>query len=213
MSHIKYILFDAANTIIHKPLLWEGFQEVFKNNNLNISMETLKRNHKLLSESVHFPDRTSKDFYKKFNIKLLESFGFVPNDELLDEIFTSCTYLPWEKFPDTEILKSLKCKMGVLSNFNSSLKSKMEEIFGNLFNDIIVSEEEGIRKPELKFFELALKKINIDPNNILYIGDSIRLDIEPAEKLGINALLIDRDGIYPEYKKKINSLLELERFL
>ncbi len=213
MNDVKYILFDAANTLIHKPMLWKGFMEVFDKHGLNVPERLLKRNHKLLSESFHFPDRTSEDFYLKFNAALLESLNLEPGEKLLADIFQACTYLAWEKFPDTEVLPSLACKMGVISNFNSSLKSKLETLFGDLFTDIIVSEDCGIGKPSILFYETAIKKIGIDPKNILYIGDSIKLDIEPAEKTGINALLIDRDNIYPDFNKKINSLKELDRFL
>lgn len=213
MAEIKYILFDAANTLIHKPSIWKGFEDVFLKNNIHFHLDDIKRKHKLRSEIIHFPDKTSADFYEKFNSAVLIDLGIEPTKSLLDEIFKACTYLPWEKFSDTEGLSELPHKKGVISNFNSNLKDKLHEMFGDLFGEIIVSEEEGIAKPHLKFYELAIKKIGVNPKNILYIGDSIRLDIEPAEKAGINALLIDRDNVYPNFKKRINSLKELEHFL
>jgi HAD superfamily hydrolase (TIGR01549 family) len=213
MAEIKYILFDAANTLIHKPAIWDGFESVFTKNNIPFLSQELKHKHKLRSEAFHFPDRTSSDFYQKFNADLLSDLGIEPTEKLLDEIFKACTYLPWEKFSDTDVLSALPYKKGVISNFNSSLKMKLQEMFGDLFSDVIVSEEEGIAKPQLKFYELAVKNIGLNPKNILYIGDSIRLDIEPAEKVGINSLLIDRDNVYPSFKKRINSLRELEQFL
>jgi putative hydrolase of the HAD superfamily len=213
MKKINYILFDAANTLIHKPLLWERFQNELKNFNHDIPLELLKKNHKLLSECLRFPDRTSRDFYQQFNSELLYSLGIIPEEELLDKIFQACTYLPWSKFEDTEILPSLQQSLGIVSNFNNSLKKTVEDMLGPVFKNIVVSENFGVAKPESKFYELALKEIDIDPSNILYIGDSIKLDIEPALKLGINAVLIDRDNTYPYFTNRISSLKQLPQFL
>lgn len=213
MGDSTYLLFDAANTLIHKPALWKGFETVLVKNNNSFSAAGLRKKHKLRSEAIHFPDRTSADFYRNFNAALLQDLEIEPTPQLLDEIFAACTYLPWEKFEDTEIISSFSCKKGVISNFNSSLRGMLQSMFGDLFSDIIVSEELGIGKPDVKFYELAIKKIGVHPENILYIGDSIRLDMEPAEKAGIRALLIDRDDVYPEYEKRINSLTELGQFL
>lgn len=213
MNKIKYILFDAANTLIHKPLLWERFQLVLRKFEYPVSDISLRQQHKLVSESIKFPDQTSKEFYRNFNSELLVSLGIAPSEKLLDEIFSSCTYLPWEKFDDTKILNSLNLPLGVLSNFNKTLNNTLEKEFGSMFKHVFISENYGVAKPNIKFYEIALKEIGIDPTKVLYIGDSIQLDIEPAEKASINSLLIDRDNVYPNYKNRISSLNELTLYL
>ena len=47
----------------------------------------------------------------------------------------------------------------------------------------------------------------------MYIGDSVRLDYEPAYKIGFNVLIIDRDNFYPNLKYKISNLAEIPNFL
>jgi FMN phosphatase YigB (HAD superfamily) len=47
----------------------------------------------------------------------------------------------------------------------------------------------------------------------LYVGDSIKLDLEPASKLGFKVLIIDRDNFYPNSKNKISSLTEITQFI
>lgn len=213
MSKTKYILFDAANTIIHKPMLWINIESSLKKFGHDVPGELLRRNHKLLSEFLIFPDRTSKEFYKRFNSELLYSLGISPTDELLDEIFTSCSYLPWERFSDTKIIDSFHLPAGILSNFNNSLKETIHKEFGEVFKDIFVSENYGVKKPNLRFYEIAVKEIGFYPSQILYIGDSIKLDMEPAKETSLNNLLIDRDNIYPIYKRKITSLEQIKLYL
>jgi FMN phosphatase YigB (HAD superfamily) len=213
MTKIQYILFDAANTLIHKPLLWERLQTVFEKFGYKISIEILKKMHKLNSENIDFPDKTSEEFYINFNSELLISLGISPNQKLLEEMFLACTYLPWEKFEDTKIIDSLMLPIGVLSNFNSTLLDHLDNNFGLIFKHVLISENYGLAKPEVSFYKSAINEIGINPSNILYVGDSIKLDMDPAEKIGINAILIDRDNIYPNYKKRISSLNQLINYI
>lgn len=213
-SKYKVLLLDAANTIIHKPKLISRFLEALNEAGIAIEEEILRRRHKLISEVVDFPDQTSEQFYAGFNSELLLSLGIIPSEELLKDIFNKCTYLPWERFPDTNILANVSQKTVILSNFNSTLENKLKSIFNdNIFDLIIGSEVEGVRKPHLDFYERAISKLGVQPSEILYVGDSIKLDIIPAKKSGIDALLIDRDNNFPLFNKRITSLYELSEYI
>lgn len=207
MGKYEVLLLDAANTIIHKPAIWPGFLGACSKNGFDIDEIELRKKHKILSEIIHFPDVTSKEFYRTFNNEVLLSMGIIASEQLLDDIFAACTYLPWEPFEDTFILRELKIKKAVLSNFNSSLKFKMKDIFGeNMFDSIIGSEEEGIGKPNVKFYLRALELLAVEPGKVLYVGDSLKLDVIPAQSIGIDAWLIDRDRNFLHFNKRIDSL-------
>ena len=202
---MKYLLFDAANTLIYKPNLWERILKVLQDNGYRINETELKLRHKLLSEIINFPDTTSRGFYEEFNSELLMALGIIPNENLLKELFEACSYLPWQAFD---------MKKAVVSNFNSSLQEKLEGLIGeNIFDEYIVSEKENLRKPSLEFYARALEKLNANASEIIYIGDSLKLDIIPAKKLGIKALLIDRDNIYPSAKDRITNFSEIKNYL
>jgi FMN phosphatase YigB (HAD superfamily) len=210
---IKYIFFDVAGTLLGKPSLYTNIQKSIQEFGYQVSLEDIKNKHKLLSEVIHFPDRTDADFYKKFNAELLYLLGIIPTDEILNTIFKNCTYLPWEAFEDTKILSELKIPLGVISNFNSTLKTKLNEFFGPVFQNVLVSEELGVSKPNIEFYQKALDKITFSANEVLYIGDSIKLDLEPAKKIGFNVLIIDRDNFYPKLKNKITNLADISKFI
>jgi len=210
---MKYLLLDVAGTILHKPDLFDKINETLNDYGYLVPTDRLKYNHKMLSEAIKFPDRTDVGFYANFNSELLYSLGIVPSNELLDAIFQSCSYLPWEKFEDAKVLTELEIPMGIISNFNSSLKEKLDQYFGLIFSDIFVSEEIGIAKPSTEFYRKALDRININPKDILYIGDSFKLDLEPALELGMNSYIIDRDNFYPKNVNTIQSLSELKKMI
>lgn len=208
-AKIKYILFDVSGTLLQKPSLYIVLMEILVQNGYKGTLVELKQMHKILSETIHFPDRTNKVFYKNFNENLLFSLGIIPNENVLEEIYSKCSYLPWEKFEDTIVLSEICLPMGILSNFNSSLKEKLYEFFGPVFKDIIVSEEFGIAKPAIEIYNKAIEIINFSPENILYIGDSLKLDVKPALALGIKTLLIDRDNFFPNSEYSIKNLNQI----
>lgn len=210
---MKYLLLDVSGTILYKPVLFEKISTVLHQFDLNVGLEKLKYHHKFLSEIIKFPDKTDEKFYEYFNSELLYSLGINPNKEVLKALFTACSYLPWEKYSDTDALYDVNLPIGILSNFNVSLNEKLTHFFGPIFTDVFVSETIGMSKPSIEFYQYALKKIGLKPNEIIYVGDSFKLDYNPAIELGITTFIIDRDGFYPESANVIRSLHQLKEIL
>lgn len=210
---MKYLLLDVSGTILYKPILFDKINDVLKGFGYNFTKQQIQFNHKLLSEAIKFPDRTDENFYEHFNSELLFSLGIVPNNELLSTLFKSCSYLPWEKYEDTTVLNEINVPIGILSNFNSSLEEKLLHFFGTVFKDVFVSETIGKSKPSLEFYKHAIDAIGVNPKEILYIGDSFKLDYKPANDLGITTFVIDRDKFYPKNDVIINSLHEIKNKL
>ena len=213
MSKYEYILFDVAGTLLYKPSFFDKILVILKANGYKIREEEVRFKHKLLSETIKFPDRTNKKFYDFFNEELLYSLGILPDISLLNKIFINCSYLPWEKFNDTQVLEKIEQPIGIISNFNNTLRSKLDESFNINFCNIIVSEEIGISKPDLEFYKRALEIIDVDPHKILYIGDSVKLDLQPAMLCGIDTLVIDREDFYPALEAKISNLNHILEYL
>jgi putative hydrolase of the HAD superfamily len=210
---IKYIFFDVAGTLLGKPSLYVNIQNVLAEYGHVISIEEIKNKHKLLSEVIHFPDRTDEVFYKKFNAELLYLLGIPPSESILQNIFKSCTYLPWVAYEDTKFLGEWKLPIGIISNFNTTLKEKLTHFFGPIFKDVFVSEELGVAKPSIEFYRRALEKIPYQANEVLYIGDSIKLDLQPAQDIGFKVLIIDRGNFYSSLKERIGNLAEVQNYI
>jgi HAD superfamily hydrolase (TIGR01493 family) len=197
MPSTSAIFLDVANTLLHKPGLYPAIQSVLRVRGIDIPLPTIIDRHRLVSEVVLFPDKTSQDFYVEFNGHFLRSLGIVPESSLLDALFSACTYLPWEPFADTAVLAGLPVPLGILSNWDASLPEKLGAIENARFQWILGSADQGVRKPDPRFFARIMESTGIEPAEILYVGDSVKLDIEPALRAGIRAVLVDRDGLYP----------------
>ena len=72
--------------------------------------------------------------------------------------------------------------------------------------DLVTSSaEEGVAKPDLRIFKIALKNANCKAENAVMIGDRLDNDIVPANKIGMTTVWI-RQGFGG--KSKITSALE-----
>jgi len=52
----------------------------------------------------------------------------------------------------------------------------------------------GIRKPNPTLFKLGVDALEMAPQQVLVVGDSLRKDIEPAESLGCHVLWLKGKG-------------------
>ena len=132
---------------------------------------------------------------------------------MADAVFEACSYLPWERFGDSQVLAELTCRAGIISNFNATLREKLDLRFPSRFEHIFVSEQMDIAKPSTGFYQRAIDTINVEPAEIVYVGDSVKLDLEPALQLGMQAYLIDRDNYFPAQPNRLQSLWDLKNLM
>ena len=122
------------------------------------------------------------------------------------------------KIKDTLIsLKGLGLKLGILSNtfVNAhSLEKHLKQLgLLDFFSVRLYSYEFDFRKPDLRIFKIAAERIGEAAENILYVGDRIDMDIEPALKIGmlpvLKAAYTNAGKTPPNGAWKINRISEL----
>ena len=67
------------------------------------------------------------------------------------------------------------------------------------FDFILASAEVGSAKPDKKIFIEAIRRSGVNPTEVCHIGDDLQADIQGANSVGIEAILIDRNN---KHKKK-----------
>lgn len=122
-------------------------------------------------------------------------------------------------FPDTlPILRRLKARgvpMGIISNYGTNLLSLLLKFnLVEYFDFAIISANEGIAKPDPRIFRMGLEAAGVSANQALYVGDNMLDDIEGANNIGLDAVLINRPERRPGTAPlMINNLLEIERLV
>jgi len=62
------------------------------------------------------------------------------------------------------------------------------------FEDTYISMDIGYDKPDIRFYEEALRRCGLTPQDVLMVGDSMTTDILGAQAAGITSVFFDRRG-------------------
>ncbi len=129
-----------------------------------------------------------------------------------------CTLLPGAR----DLIDSLsdRAKLGIITNGFEELQDVRLEKTGlkKFFEQVIISEQVGVAKPDKKIFEYALGKMN-NPckSKVLMVGDTLQSDIVGGINFGIETCWLNshnveiEKGIEPTYT--VTSLSELQKIL
>ena len=105
-------------------------------------------------------------------------------------------------------LRARGLRLGLVSNTSRDLAAFV--IHHRLDVDVAIgSRSFGKTKPDPSIFRAALDGVGVAPAAAVMVGDSIEDDIEGALGLGMRAILLDREGRYPELEPRITGLGEL----
>lgn len=104
---------------------------------------------------------------------------------------TAFQFTPEEGIYDVlDILEKHDIKTGILSNTafpGSCLEEELDK--HNLlhrFSFIIASADYGVRKPHPRIFDIAARKMGLNPQNIWFVGDKPQFDIKGAIAAGMS---------------------------
>jgi putative hydrolase of the HAD superfamily len=88
---------------------------------------------------------------------------------------------------------SIEYKLGLVSNFTYTpvIYAGIRKMgINQFFNAVLVSEEVGWRKPNIKIFEEALRRLDATAEETVYVGDSPLEDIKGAKAAGMKTVFI-----------------------
>jgi putative hydrolase of the HAD superfamily len=89
-------------------------------------------------------------------------------------------------------LKKMGLKLGIITD-GITIKQWEKLIrlgIVDFFDEVATSEEFGLGKPNIEFFEYGIKKIGLSPDEAVYVGDRVDRDIMPANEIGMCAIRI-----------------------
>ena len=84
-------------------------------------------------------------------------------------------------------LRRRSLRLAVVTNGPSVLQRRKLAALGidQVFDAILVSEEEGVRKPDVEIFRRALERCGVAAHEALFVGDHPVADIEGAHNAGL----------------------------
>jgi putative hydrolase of the HAD superfamily len=110
--------------------------------------------------------------------------------------------------PVLELLRKRGLLIGLLSNSSRDLGEFV--VHHNLRADaVLTSHAHGKTKPHESIFRAMLGLLDVAPGEAVMVGDTIDDDVEGARAVGMQAVLLDREGRYPDVDGRLDDLREL----
>lgn len=208
IKNIQHIWFDLAGTLYKET---PEFNEVHDNFRYNTYAKVAKNSD---------PDTAKSEFLKLYdrhgsNSAVFRSMG-KPSDfwmKQLDNLDFTQILKPDAEITDT--LAALK-KIVPISLFTNFAGNHIGQLLNHLeipptsFTFILTGDDITERKPALDGFHAMIKKSKISASHILYVGDRVDVDIEPAKQVGIKTCLLYSESTEADYcLKSFKDLLTL----
>jgi len=163
-----------------------------------------------------------RDFFAEYERLVLEGSDVDVSKEKAGEIWRRVRQIPYELrrfddvLPTMDLLRTQGLALGLISNINRNGDELAENLGLAPYLDFtITSGEVGAEKPHPPIFLAALSKVGAEPHEALHVGDQVTSDIQGAKSVGINPVLLDRDGNHPGFDDcpRIETLMELPMLL
>ncbi|MDD5649880.1 MAG: HAD family hydrolase [Candidatus Nanoarchaeia archaeon] len=185
---IKAVVFDLDDTLIE--IKFEGLKKV------------LEKTNKKLGLDYFTEEEINRLWFKPHRNEFLQQrFKINPENywKVFNEFYTiKSMYKYYNVYPDIYALTSLSKskKIGILTSSSPKIglyKIKLiENVVGKVINNTLFIREHNIPdKPNPIGLELLIKKLGVDKNETILVGDS-DCDIETANNAGIPSILIER---------------------
>jgi HAD superfamily hydrolase (TIGR01662 family) len=110
-----------------------------------------------------------------------------------------------DALPALEALRGHGLKIGLLSNSSRDLDDFVRH-HGVAADAVLTSHAHGKTKPHETIFRAILGLLEVEPGDTVMIGDTLEEDIEGARAVGMRAVLLDREGRYPDLDGRIHDL-------
>lgn len=211
---IKAIFFDTSDTLYHS----DSFKEFQRNHPINqlakqrnISFEEAKKlfqrtRESLKSKMVHVPKVAVMMELGISRMQMHEELSKVNPKEFLTPDNTLKLIL-------TRL--HLQYELGIITNI---LQSFLEKVLGALlidigtFNHIVTIDITKNSKPHQEPFMKAIELSQSQPEQCVYVGDSLTKDIIPAKQVGMKTVWITKEPkVDSHVDVQISSVYEIEK--
>ncbi|MGH9409451.1 MAG: HAD family hydrolase [Vicinamibacterales bacterium] len=120
-------------------------------------------------------------------------------------------YVPPDVVPALEALKALRLRLVVVSNANGTLRAHMDRLeLTDYFDCVLDSADEGVEKPDPRFFQIALERSGATRDTTVHVGDLYHVDVMGARSAGLRAVLLDEANLRPDADcLRVRSLADL----
>jgi putative hydrolase of the HAD superfamily len=221
---IRAVILDFGGTLAEGKMDWPEFHaavhQLLKSLGYVIELVRLKKAiGGALEELERVRARGEELTLEEVYASALKKLDVPPDEETLEMIHEQFRrHYKSTLYPCTEeVLGKLaeRYKIALISNTMSNQPRLILEETGLIrhFRVVVCSRDLGIRKPNPRIFTYVLKKLGVDPEETVHVGDSVEADMGGASKAGIRPIWIKTSSVISWTGYAISSICDLPNFL
>jgi putative hydrolase of the HAD superfamily len=218
---IRAIFFDAGNTLVFPdlgrtlaPLTSRGIDPEQQQLHASERFARQKLDAARLSPTV--ARGVDAQYWEEYYSHLLNQLNVSDGALQAELVANSRVSANWSRvLPGTvEVLAHLatEFRLGIISNADGRIEQLLRGVgLAECFETFTDSGNVGHEKPHPAIFAAAVKSLNVEPAESIYVGDIYSVDYVGAKAAGMAAVLMDVCGAYRDREfPRIESLTELE---
>jgi epoxide hydrolase-like predicted phosphatase len=136
-----------------------------------------------------------------FEPRLSSALGLAWHDGLIDRLFAGAA-LDDAMVEGVRALHDRGIATGLVSN-SWGTRRYPRDLLAELFDGIVISGEEGFRKPDPRMYELGAQRVGAEPSACVFVDD-LAFNLDPARELGMAVV---------HHTSAASTLAELERLV
>lgn len=197
---IKAIIFDAGGVLFNSKESLFNATINYLASETGRSKEEVGKVYRGIIKEIEYKKVDKKYLWESLMDKLSVSIPFSGQNPI-EEGFKDFK-LNEKAFFLIEKLKK-NYQLAIVSNANSIEADTQEarSMYGH-FDVVILSFQLGIRKPDEKIYQVAIEKLGVASNEVVFVDDSEE-NIEAAKKFGMVGLLFETESQLEEDLKKV----------
>lgn len=218
-NDIKAIFFDLDGTLRHSvPSGGEVFTDYVVTLGLQVNEEARLRairwEHLYWASSVDLRDdllahsSETENFWINYSRRRLTALGASPEwseqvapkvSKHMGEFYKPDSIVPDDVRRALPQLKETGYILGVISNRDKPFQDLLRDHgIGEFFEFSLAAGEVNSFKPDPEVFEHGLRRVNLLPNEVIYVGDNYYADVVGARRAGLQPVLYDPLNVFPD---------------
>ena len=215
LYNINHIIFDFGGVMIEKTFVLKNLFDIFESD-LKISIPRSENSFfRKLRRQVSRGIITSREFleiiFDKYYYPSQIKEGSLPPKkvnvdyylELWFQLYSIVTHFSLDMEEIIERFHQAGYIVSLMSNtYDIHARSNELRGFYDVFDNVFLSSEIGMIKPNIEKYKYVLNKLNTEPKNCIFIDDKIA-NLIPARELGI---IVIRFESLEKFKRQLNKI-------
>lgn len=162
----------------------------------------------LMGDLQHY-GALNEEFWNFYSQRTLEAFGCPPEQarslaplvqKRMDTEYEPLDHVPPEVHQTLQALRQAGLRLAIVSNRSNPFDEQLASLELNQYFELTIAAGViDLWKPDAGIFLHAVERLGVQPGETIYVGDNYFADVIGARNAGLQAVLIDPEGVFDDH--------------